>query len=141
VYLEASITVRAPRGKVYAAYTDFESMPKWAKELTAVRITKREGDTVCLESEGILGASRRAVRILKLSQPNMVECESETRFTRTMRTVAFEDAPEGTKLTATLDVRVKRPWGNILSTREADEFEPSVKEELTSFARYVEGLQ
>ncbi|MGA2199072.1 MAG: SRPBCC family protein [Nitrososphaerales archaeon] len=141
MHLEASITVSAPRRKVYAAYTDFESMPKWAKELTAVRITKREGDTVFLESEGVLGARQGAVRRLRLSQPSTVECESETKFTRTKRTIAFEEAPEGTKVTATLDVQVKRPWGKILSTREADEFEPSVQEELTSFARYVEDLQ
>jgi len=140
VHLEASITVSAPRGKVYAAYTDFESMPKWAKDIAAVRIAKTEGDAVYLESESALSASRKAARKLKLSQPRMVECESETRFTRTKRTIAFEEVSEGTKLTATLDVRVKRPWGSILSTREADEFEPSIQEELASFARYVEGL-
>jgi len=140
VHLEACITVSAPREKVYAAYTDFESMPKWATETTAMRVTRREGDMVYLESEGALGARRRAVRRLRLSQPSLVECESETRFTRTKRTVAFEEVPEGTKVTATLDVRVKRPWGGILATREADEFEPSVQEELTSFGRYVEGL-
>ncbi len=140
MHLEARITVSAPREKVYAAYTDFESMPKWAKDMAAVGIAKREGDAVFLESEGNVGEGGRTVRRLKLSQPRMVECESETRFTRTKRTIAFEDAPEGTKLTATLDVRVKRPWGKILSTREADEFEPSIQEELASFARYVEGL-
>jgi uncharacterized membrane protein len=140
VHLEACIMVNAPLGKVYAAYTDFESMPKWAKDVAAVRIAKREADAIYLESEGALGVRRRAVRRLRLSQPSMVECESETRFTRTKRTVAFEDTPEGTRLIATLDVRVKRPWGSILSTREAYEFEPSIQEELASFARYVEGL-
>ncbi len=141
MHLEASVTVRAPREKVYAAYTDFESMPKWAELSGAVKVTKRVGDTVQLEGEGAPGGrSRMAGRRLTLTQPSLVESESETRFTRTKRTVSFEEIPEGTKVTAKLDVQVKGLWAKILATREREEFEPSILGELASFARYVEGM-
>jgi uncharacterized membrane protein len=140
VHLEIAVTVKAPRPKVYAAYTDFGSMPRWAKMQGTVTVTK-EGDSVHLESEG--GPRRRgrnATRSLKLTEPSLVESESETRFTRTKRTVAFEEVPEGTKVTAKLEVQVKGLWAKLLATREGDEFEPAIREELESFARYVESL-
>ena len=76
-----------------------------------------------------------------LQPPNKVESESETRFTRTKRTVLFETAPEaaGTRVTASLDVEVKGLWAVALRPRvRKEEAEASALEELTSFARYVE---
>jgi len=141
VHLETAVTVRATRDKVYTAYTDFESMSKWAKVRGAVTVTRREGDSVYLESEGGPNRRRRkADRRLKLTEPSLVESESETRFTRTKRTVSFEEVPEGTRVTARLDVQVKGLWAKLLATRESEEFEPQIREELASFARYVEGL-
>jgi uncharacterized membrane protein len=135
LHIEASVVVKAPREKVYAAYTDFESMPKWSG-LAGVKVVKREGDTVYLESGGSPGRARKMV----LSPPAAVRSESEKRFTRSSRVVSFEESSEGTRVTATLDVRVKGAWARLLSTREGDEFEPAIREELESFARYVEGL-
>ena len=141
MHLEVSVVVKAPREKVYAAYTDFESMPKWAKMSDPVRVVKREGDTVYLASGGTSRERGQTTgRRLKLSPPGMVESESERRFTRTKREVAFEEVTEGTRVTAKLDVQVKGLWGGLLATREREEFEPSILEELESFARYVEGL-
>ncbi|MDA4134098.1 MAG: SRPBCC family protein [Thaumarchaeota archaeon] len=141
MHLEAAVTVRARRDRVYAAYTDFESMPKWAKMEGTVSVTRKEGDVVYLESvrESDRG-SRIAKRSLKLTDPSSVESESETRFTRTKRTVAFEEVPEGTRVTARLEVEVKGLWAKLLATREGDEFEPGIQEELESFARYAESL-
>lgn len=141
MHFEASLTVRAPRARVYSAYTDFEAMPKWSKQSRTVRVAKREGDTVYLESGGgPKGTRPKAVRELKLFPQEKVESEGETRFTRTKTIVTFEDAPEGTKVTASLDVQVKGHWGWILKTQGKVEVESSALEELTSFAKYVEGL-
>jgi uncharacterized membrane protein len=142
--LEVSHVVKAPPEKVYAAYTNFEAMPKWSKHLSSVRVTKREGDTVYLESEGVssTGRQRKTFGTLRLLPLTRVESDSETRYTRSKRTVAFETVPEGagTKVTATLDVQVKGLWAKVLSTRVSkDEAETSAMEELLSFARFVEG--
>lgn len=118
-------------------------MPKWSKRLTAVRIKRREGGTVHLETEGVSSSGRRRKTegILRLVPPERVESETETMFTRTRRTVAFETVQEGvgTKVTATLDVQVKGLWAMVLSPRvRKEEAESSAMEELASFARFVE---
>lgn len=145
MHLEVSRLVRAPREKVFSAYTDFEAMPRWSKHLTSARVTGREGDTVQVESEGVSarGAQRTRTGALRLTPPTKVEAESETRYTRSRRTVVFEVTPDGsgTKVTASLDVEVKRWWRIILRPSVRPEVvEASASEDLDSFVRYVEAL-
>ena len=138
---EVSLIAKAPRDRVYAAYVDFESMPKWSHQVATVRISKREGDTVFLESVDASGRRNREVpRTVRLFPPFKVQSESETRFTSTKATVTFEDVQEGCKVTAAMVVEVKGAWARILTTRGRDEVEPRALEELTSFVRYAEGL-
>ena len=133
--------MKAPREKVYAAYTDFEAWPKWSRQVTAVRVVGREGATVHIESEGVRsGTPRISAAELTLSPPDRVETEGETRFTRTRRTVRFEEVPEGTKVTALLDVQVKGRWSWVFSPRGKEEAESSAREGLVAFASYVESL-
>ena len=133
--------MKAQREKVYAAYTDFEAWPKWSRQATTVRVVGREGGTVSIESETVSGG-RPGITVAKLvlSPPGGVETEGETRLTKTRRTVRFEDVPEGTKVTAVLDVRVKGAWASIFAPRGKDEAESSAQEGLKYFAEYVEGL-
>jgi uncharacterized membrane protein len=142
LHVEVSHVVKARREKVYATYTDFDAWPKWSTQATIVRVVGREGGTVVnIESETASGGRPRVTLAkLVLSPPERVETEGETRFTRTKRTVRFEDAPEGTKVTAALDVRVKGPWAWILAPRGKDEAESFAREGLRSFAEYVESL-
>jgi len=141
LHVEVSHVVKAPLEKVYAAYTDFEAMPKWSRQVTAVRVVGREGGTVHIESETLSGGrSRISTAKLTLSPPDRVETEGETRFTKTRRAVRFEEVPEGTRVTAVLDIQVKGLWASIFAPRGRDEAEASAQEGLASFARYVEGL-
>lgn len=134
--------MKAPLEKVYAAYTDFEAMPKWAKQVRALRVIGREGSRIRIESEGLRGGTRRvSTEELTLSPPSGVESEAETRFTKTRRFVRLEEVSEGTKVTAVLDVRVKGVWSWILSPRVREDAESSAREALAAFARYVEDLQ
>ena len=141
MHVEVSYVVKAQREKVYAAYTDFEAWPKWSKQATTVRVVRREGGTVSIENEIVSGGRLRiTVAKLTLSPPEGVETEGETRLTKTKRAVRFEDAPEGTKVTAVLDVRVKGLWASIFAPRGKDEAESSAREGLRDFAEYVERL-
>ena len=145
MHLEVSRLVRAPPEKVFSAYTDFEAMPRWSKHLTSARVTGREGDKVQVESEGVSarGAQRTRTGVLRLTPPTKVEAESETRYTRSRRTVVFEATPDGsgTKVTASLDVEVKRWWRIILRPSVRPEVvEASASDDLDSFVRYVEAL-
>jgi uncharacterized membrane protein len=136
---EVSLVVRAPRDKVYSTYTDFEAMPKWSKQTNRVTTVRREGNTLFLEWAPSRG-DRKVVREMRLLPPERVESEGETRFTRTRSAVVFEEVPEGTKVTASLDVQVKGRWGWVVKTKGRAEAEASAMEELTSFGKYVETL-
>jgi hypothetical protein len=139
MHYEASLIVKAPRGKVYSVYTDFAASPRWSKQKDAVSTSRTEGNTVYLEIVGASGEAKRT-RVMMLFPPERVESESETRFTHTKSEVRFEEAAEGTKVTASLDVQFKGHWALIMKTRGRTEVELPALEELTAFARYVESL-
>jgi uncharacterized membrane protein len=138
MHFEVSLVVKAPRVKVYSSYTDFESMPKWSKDKQEVRVARRQGDTVYLERASGTGGSR-GTREMKLFPPERVESEGGTKFTRTRSVIRFDDVPEGTRITSSLDVELKGRWSWVFKTQGKAEAESSAMEELSSFARYVEG--
>lgn len=141
MHFETSLTVSVPRARAYEAFTDFESMSKWSKQVTTVRVIRRDGDLVYVEAESIPAGGLRALpRAMRLFPPGKVESEGDTRFVHTRRVVIFEEVASGTNITATLDVRVKGIWRFFLSTPDNQNAEASVVEELASFGRYVEGL-
>ena len=123
----------------YSAYTDFEAASKWSKRKREVRIARKEGGSVYLE-ETSGGGGQSAARKMELFPPARVESEGETRFTRTRSTVTFEETADGTKVTASLDVRIKGRWGLLMRTQGKAEAESSAMEELAAFANYVEAL-
>jgi len=135
MHFEASLVLKVPRDKAYLAYTDFESWPKWSKDRSEVKVSRRDGNTVSFESH----AGSRA-RALKLFPSERVESEGETRFSRTKSIVMFEDASEGTRVTASLDVELKGHWSWLFKTQGKAVAEASALEELSSFAKYVESL-
>ena len=144
MHFEVSRVIKADPGAVYAAYTDFEATPRWSKHVKAVKVTKREGDTVYLENEAVSskGKERKTSGSLRLVPPSRVESEGETRFTRTKRTVTFSSVEGGTQVTASLDIEVKGAWRLLLSpSAKRESAEAYAQEELDSFAKFVEGAQ
>lgn len=137
MHSEASVLVRAPRDRVFSAYTDFEAMPNWSKKRKGVTVVKSEGNTVHLE---LTSNGRQVATALKLFPPERVESEVEMRFTKVRSVVSFEEAEGGVKVTASMDVTVKGRWGWVLKTTGRAEAESSAMEELSSFARYAESL-
>jgi uncharacterized protein YndB with AHSA1/START domain len=140
MHFEASLVVKVPRGEAYSAYTDFEAMPKWSKDKHEVKVSRREGNIVHLQSTSGTGGPQRD-RVMAVFPPERVESEGETRFTRTRSVVRFEEVPEGTKVTASLDVELKGRWSWVFKTHGRSEVESSALAELGSFAAYVEGLE
>jgi hypothetical protein len=113
-------------------------MPRWSKDKHEVKVARTEGNTVYIEraqGTGAIGGARE----MKLYPPERVESEGETRFTRTKSIVRFDEVPEGTRITASLDVEMKGRWSWVFKTQGRAEAESSAMEELSSFARYVEG--
>ena len=139
MHLDVSLVVKAPRDRVYLAYTDFEAAPRWSKQMGVVRVLKRDGNVVQLARTSERGARKAVVR-MKLFHLESVESEGETRFTRTKSLVRFEEVAGGTRVTASLDVQLKGRWGWVLRTQGKGESESSIMDELTAFAGYVERL-
>lgn len=137
MHAEASVFVGVPRDRAYSAYADFEAMPRWSKKTKAVTAAKKEGNTVHLE---VASNGREVSAEMKLSPPERVESEAETRFTWIRSVVSFEEVEGGTKVTASMDVKFKGHWGWILKTQGKAEAESSAQAELSSFARYAESL-
>jgi len=138
MHFEVSLVVRVSRTRAYSSYTDFEAMPRWSKDTHEVKVTRREGGTAHIErvpgTEGVRGAVE-----MNLFPPERVESQGETRFTHTRSIVRFDEVPEGTRITASLDVELKGRWSWVFKTQGKAEAESSAMEELSSFARYVEG--
>lgn len=135
---EASLVVRTSREKAYAAYTDFESMPKWSKRMKTVTVKRNQGGRVTI---GITTASgKRASRDLRLITPARVESDGETRFTLIKSIVKFEETAGGTMVSASLEVRFKGHWGWILKTSGKMAAEASAMDELEAFAKYAESI-
>ncbi|MDV3277892.1 MAG: SRPBCC family protein [Nitrososphaerales archaeon] len=49
LHVEVSRVVKAPRERVFSAYTDFKAIPRWSGQVTVLRVVGREGDTVHVE--------------------------------------------------------------------------------------------
>jgi hypothetical protein len=114
-------------------------MPIWSRQSRPVKVSRTEGNRLYLESEaGPKG--KGVIREMQLFPQERVESNGETRFTRTKSVITFDEVPEGTKVTASLEVEVKGRWAWIFKTHGKADVESSALEELTSFARYVEGL-
>jgi uncharacterized membrane protein len=139
MHFEVSLVVKVPRAKAYSSYTDFEAVPKWSKDKHEVKVARREGNTVYIERSPGTGAISGA-KEMRLYPPERVESEGETRFTRTKSVVRFDEVAEGTRITASLDVELKGRWSWIFKTQGKADAESSAMEELSSFARYVEGV-
>ena len=138
MHFEVSLVVKVPRAKAYSSYIDFEAIPRWSKDKHEVKVARRVGNTVYIKKTPGTGAIHGA-REMKLFPPERVESEGETRLTRTRSVVRFDEVPEGTRVTASLDVELKGRWSWVFKTRGRAEVESSAMEELSSFAKYVEG--
>ena len=137
MHFQVSLVVGVPREKAYSAYTDFEAIPRWSKDKQEVKVSRREGNMVFLKTTSRTGGGQGA-REVKLFPPERVESQVETRLTRARSVVTFDEAPEGTRITASLDVEVKGLWSWVFRTHAKSEAESSAMEELKSFARYIE---
>jgi uncharacterized protein YndB with AHSA1/START domain len=70
--------VKAPREKVFQAWTDYEAVPKWQTLFTGVKVAKRDGNTALLELE-VNMRGRKTLRTEKhlLTPPERVDVEGE----------------------------------------------------------------
>jgi carbon monoxide dehydrogenase subunit G len=139
-HVEVNQTVKAPIEKVFAAATDYESIPKWSKVYTSMHVTRREGNVVYTEGEmrafGI--ASKGTGKTIETSE--RIETEGEGKNSSAKVVVTLGKASEGTKLSYVADMELRGPLASILGPFAKGKVESGLRDEGLSFAKYVEEL-
>ena len=143
-HFEITETIRAPREEVFAAATDYESMPKWSKLYTSVHITKREGNIVYtdVETKARGQTSRGTTKYVEIP-PERIELvgESGNGASATVM-LRFEPSAGGsasTNLVYVADYDFPGAAATILGPLARGMLQSTLKEEGRAFAAYVEG--
>lgn len=139
--VQASQLVKAPRERVFAAYVDLESMPRWSSSAEMVRVIRKDGDVIMFEVET---RGSRGPRVLSgelvLAPPDTVRTEGESGRSKTKGVVTFESVPEGTLVTSTIEVEIKGFKRHFIRPALGDSSKETAARNLSAFAKYVEGL-
>jgi len=138
LHIEQTQIVKAPREKVFQAWTDYEAVPKWQTLFTSVKVAKRDGNTVYLDLE-VNMRGRKAMRTEKhlLTPPERVDVEGEMEGITNTTVWKFDSLPEGSRVTvkveASLPLRLK-----VIAPLVKHQFQALVREWLQDLAKYVE---
>lgn len=139
MHFEATQLVKAPREKVFEAWTDFEAMPKYSTVFTKATVTKRQGNTVYTESEGKF--MRRKLKSSEkhvLMPPAKVEDEVDAEGSKASSVTKFDVVPEGTRITSVNDIELKGKWAKLLGPFAKRSLQGVFRKEMRAFAKYVE---
>ena len=111
--IEQRQVVRAPRERVYAAWTDCEKWPEWDPEtFTQVRVVQRAGNTVRIQARTrFMGLTMRRNETHTLTPPRKIEVNGDVPGIRNRTVWTFDETTDGTLLTAVLDIQPRTILG------------------------------
>ncbi len=94
MHIEQTRVVKAPRERVFQAWTDYENWPRYFDFFTRVKVTERAGNTALLDAE-VKFMGREAKRTEKhvLTPPERVEVEGEMEGMTNTSVWKFETVP------------------------------------------------
>jgi ribosome-associated toxin RatA of RatAB toxin-antitoxin module len=109
VRTEYSHLVRAPRERVFQALTDYEAIPTWDRVMfKRVTVTERGPNTATLDADvRFMGLKMRRTERHILTPPEKIEVDGSVRDAINTTVWTLRAAPEGTILTARLEVEFK----------------------------------
>ena len=131
--------VKAPRQQVFEAWTDCEAWPRWDPVVfTEVTVTERAGNTVRLGAQvKVMGLRTRRTEKHVLTPPERVEVEGEIRGMTNTTVWTFEEAPEGTTVTAVANAQLKGLL-RLLEPLVRWQGRTVLRQWMRAFANYVE---
>jgi len=134
-----SRVIKAPRGKVWEVAANPESMLKWWPGSKSVDILSREGNTITIRGTGT-EAGREVTMTEKwtLHPPEKIELEILEGPILGSVIQTYEEAPEGTKVTWSSDIRFKGVLGKILAKLIGSKVQEHAAQPLENLARYIE---
>ena len=138
MHIEGTQIARAPREKVFQAFTDYDAVPKWQTLFTRVTVAKRDGNTVLLDME-VNMRGRKAMRTEKhvLTPPEQILVEGEMEGITNRSVWKFEPVPEGTRVTVKVEARLPLRL-KVVGPLVKRQFQGLVRDWLQDLAKYVE---
>jgi len=142
VRTEYSQLVKAPRDRVYQAFTDYEAIPTWDRVLfKRVTVTERGPNTATLDEDvRFMGMKMRRTERHVLTPPEKVEVDGSVRDAINTTVWTLQTVPEGTMLTAELEVQFKGLL-KLLQPLAERQIRTVLPEWMREFASYVEAQQ
>ncbi len=139
---EYSQLVKAPRERVFQAFTDYEAYPTWDPVIfKRVTVTERGANTARLDAEvKFMGLKLRRTEKHLLTPPEKVEVDGSVRDATNTTVWTLKTVPEGTMLTAMLEIQFKGLL-KLLQPVAEWQMRTALPEWMRAFARYVEAAQ
>ncbi len=138
--IELAQLVKAPRERVFQAWTDCEAWPRWdpGHLFTRVKVTERGENTARLDEEvRFMGLRMRRTENLVLTPPEKVEVNGSIPNATNTTVWTFEAVPEGTMLTAVLEVQFTGVL-KLLQPIAEGQARSLTRKWMQAFATYVE---
>src|SRR5262245_15191559 len=130
--------VRAPREQVFQTWTDYEAWPTFADVFAAVKVTERTGNTVLLNMKTkFMGRTMGRTERISLKPPEQIQVVGETEVATSTTHWTFESVPEGTLVTAVMDVELIG-LAKVLRVFAKRRGQTGLRDWLRGFAKYVE---
>jgi ribosome-associated toxin RatA of RatAB toxin-antitoxin module len=139
---EYSQLVRAPRERVFQALTDYEAIPTWDRVMfKRVTVTERGPNTATLDADvRFMGLKMRRTERHVLTPPEKIEVDGSVRDAINTTVWTLRAAPEGTILTALLEVEFKGLL-KLLQPLAERQMRNVLPEWMREFASHVEAQQ
>ena len=137
--IEQAQLVRAPREQVFEAWADCEAWPTWDHVLfSRVRVTERVGNTKRIDAQvRFMGMRMPRKERHILTPPEKIEVIGDVPNAINTTVWTFETVPEGTMLTAVLDIEFKG-WLKLLQPLAARQGRTALYEWMRALAKHVE---
>ena len=138
MHIEQTQVVKAPREEVFQTFADFETWPKFSTFFTKVTVTERAGNTAHFDTEvKVMGRKTRRTEKMILTPPEQVQFQGEMAGSTNTTVWKFEPVPEGTRLTAVLDVQLKG-WAKVLGPFAKRRLRSLLHDGMEATAKYLE---
>jgi len=141
--VEVSRVIKAPRDKVWEVATDPESMLEWWPGTKSVEVLNREGNSMTIRGTGTeAGREVTMTETWTLHPQETIEIEILEGPARGRTIQTYEEAPEGTKVTWSSDIRFKGVMGKILGgLLVGSKLQDSSAHTLEELAKYIESTK
>ena len=138
--VEQTQLVKAPREKVFGAWTDYEAWPKWQTFFINVRVLSRDESSALVDTDvNFLGRNVKRTEKHLLTPTEQIRVEEEMAGIANATLWKFKPVSEGTQVVAEAEFRLPLRL-KILGSLAKRRIQGLAREVLQGFADYVEKL-